>query len=212
MATDRSKEVERKKAEALVRLNKATAEGRQCLNERDPNEIARDFEAVHPHLFLVGAHWAEFSNGIKAIERDTVRARLQRWMDTAVNIETGNKVYIDRLVLNRVMNALANLRKRPTGFQPPSASVVKFVREWCLLRQFACIQTVDLFKAFCAFCKYNGEAACSQKAFARQLLEALRDARVMKRRLSIDGRPRVVYEGICLSAAASLAADINIYY
>ena len=120
-AMKRALEEDEKNAEAMERLAKAELSGRPLLSEGHPVSIAREFLAsVRPNIIASGGEWLDYvTNHYEAVERQTVRSSVQQWMETAVSDETGNKLLINRRVIDDVMDALLGLVHRPAASLTP---------------------------------------------------------------------------------------------
>jgi len=116
---DHEDEVEINKAEE--RLAEAEEQGRPIISEGKPVEIARDFKvACIPDLIHVAGEWLAFDhNHYRPHEPREIRSRLQSWMHSGVNSETGNPTFVNRKVLDDVMDALANTSFHPAAFAKP---------------------------------------------------------------------------------------------
>jgi len=110
-ARKRDAEAEALRLEAFERLNKAEMEGKPVVREGHPMSMARDFrEQEMPHLVHFNGEFFEHqSNRYKATEHAMARSRVARWMELAVNEETGNPILVNKRTVDDVVDSLRSL-------------------------------------------------------------------------------------------------------
>lgn len=122
-SSKRSREEDEKHKEAMLRLAKADEEGRPAIPEGNNVAIARDFiTQVHPNLIVTGDTFLTYHlNHYREREKATIRSDLQKWMDNAVNADTGKPAFVSRKILDDVMDAIRNFAHLPMDeVKPPS--------------------------------------------------------------------------------------------
>jgi putative DNA primase/helicase len=114
--------------EAQARLSEAEERGLAFVAEGKPVRIAEDFRAARcPDLIEAGDEFLEYhGNAYRTVTKKTVRARVQAWMASGVNTDTGEVVHPDKADLDNVMDALVSLCHREEFEAKPPA----WLDEW----------------------------------------------------------------------------------
>jgi putative DNA primase/helicase len=96
--------------ETAARLAEAEERGFPLIAEGRPVQIARDFVAqVIPDLVEAGGEFLEYhGNAYRTLKKDTVRARVQAWMASGVNADTGEPCNPNKTDVDHVMDALTS--------------------------------------------------------------------------------------------------------
>lgn len=117
----------RKKREAQEaaekRLEEAEEMGKPFIAMGNPIQVAEDFKAqCMPHLRYTGGEWLDYEvNCYLAREDREVRSRIQAWMASGVDAESGEPCHPDKFNIDKVVDALANNVFRPLSeAEPPT--------------------------------------------------------------------------------------------
>lgn len=107
--------------EAAERLADAEARGLPFIAMGKPVQIARDFIAQRmPHLIHYGGDFLDYEvNAYRRIEKPTIRAMVQAWMENGVDAGTGEPVHPNKTDVDYVMDALSSVVHRDGDAEAP---------------------------------------------------------------------------------------------